>query len=417
MPRRRSNPRKHTHARAQNPDTMSKPTEASSSIPLLDMIQESSCNFPPRRNANRGFAQLPHDIALCILDELRDPIDRVCFALMTKSLWPLMRAKLRLEQFSLPAVLPPRVTVQRGVIQNWPVFTSLRWKLLERLEDNHWKCCAGCVRLHPRRDYFYSELYRPPKDRFCKTPGLIQLCAHIYLTYKKCASLQKALADAPAESNTKAVGDVAMNEALRHECHLVTDGVKLTFSVQPFLSPRFRQLMLHNTYNVKGFQSGKLKECLQKFGNGIFLPCPHRGILTHCLDMTCEGPWDSTMVDGDSKDTSKAMCMGCDTLYFKFQTFTHSISQKQMHEFIAQRFIGDYSALGECKVGRGNPDVLQAWLNKTNLANVLKVDSIHDRCHKCRGKEGRYCAKLSFIRFTCPSWKVSLPDTRWKQIQ
>jgi hypothetical protein len=403
--------RKKSQLRLKKTDAMAKKPDPST-IAFKDVIQEFPSK-PPR--LTRGFASLPQDIALCIFDELKDPIDRVCFAMISKSLWSLLRGKLRLEQFEVPSILPPRVTLQRGIISRWPFFGSMRWRLLEKIEDNYWRCCAGCLRLHPKREFFSSELVNPSRDRYCRTPGLIQMCPHLYLTYKKCMSLQKALLDAPPESNNVKVGDIAINDTLRHECELFAGGMKAVLSMQPFLSPHFKQLIFHNEYTVKNFPSGKLKESLEKFGDNIFLPCPHRSILAHCQDMTRGGEWDTTMVEGHSKNTGQAMCISCDTQYFKFQKFTHSISRKQMHGFVAHRFVGDYWGYGECKVvGRGNPDRLQAWINRTNLANVLKVDFIYEKCKTCRGKEGRYCAKLNFLRLTCPSWKASVPGMTWK---
>lgn len=413
----------------QTPKTTSK---MSTSVPFKEIIQE----LPPNTSCDvhQPFASLPNDIAMCIFDELQDHIDKVCFALTTKSLWALTHGKLRLERYKLPVVLPPRVTRQRGVISDWSYFTSSRWRLLEKLEDSHWKCCAGCLRLQPKTEFFPGEIYKEPQDRYCRAPGLIQLCPHIYLTHKKCMKLHQALLNAQDSdikgtkanfkvNNSKAnmkkgikgKHDISVANDFRHECKLVKEGVELTFTLAPFLSPKLKQLIIQTIYNVKNFQTGELKESLENFGDKIVLPCPHHGILTHFLDILHDSEWDPHSVDGNVKDMNRAMCKDCESLFFDFRNFTHSISQKHMLEFKTNRtIVGKYLELGDCKVGYGSADGLQAWINKTHLANLLSVNPIHEKCSKCRSERGKQCSKmLPFERLT---WKPSMPDVRWKVI-
>lgn len=359
------------------------------------------------------FTKLPHDIAMCILDYLEHPVDKVAFALTTKSLWNCMKSKLQLEQYKLPHVIPGRVNLDVGVIRPWPYFESLRWKLLERLEDNYWKCCAGCLRLQPKSEFWTGELGRTPNDRYCRAPGLIQLCPHLILTHKKCENLQKALSKQTYKGKNKFNPAAAeVNKFLSHECKLATGATKITLTLRPVISDRKKHLIFQNTWTVENFEKDKVRDILGRFENSVPLPCPHRSVLSQCLDMLEGKAWNPDLVSGNCEDSSTADCVSCDTLFYRFKERVHSITEKLKLEFSTQRHIGTGFGLMKGKAGHAMPDHLQIWIDKTDLANVIEVqDTCRSNC-KCREN----CRKLTYRRISYPSWKASLPESRWKMI-
>lgn len=387
--------------------------QRASQLTALQMIRDFTKEWNPDLYHNhQPFTKLPGDLAMCIIDYLRDPVDKISLALTTKSMWKWSQKILKLEDFDLQRVLPCRVSEKRGTIKPWPYFQSYRWRLIERLENEHWKACSGCLRLHPKTEFFPSELKEPANERYCRTPGLIQICPHLSLTYKKCDTLQKVLAK-QAEENKRRYQDTDFSKYLYHECIFKAGATKLVVGTQPFVTENKQQLVFRQKYTLH-VNSENLREDLESIESRSLFPnlCPHRSIITHCLDMLDEkSPWNNDMtVKDEADDKANVTCKGCGTYFSGFRRYVHSSSQKLRIDFFTSKLLGKDLGLQDCMIGHGISNELQTWIDKTQLSNIVNVtDTVHYGC-KCRKK----CRKLGYVPISCPSPRASLPDTTWK---
>lgn len=375
------------------------------------MIRNFTKEWNPDLHHNQQpFRMLTRDVALCIMDHLRDPVDKMSFALTTKAMWEWSQGVLKLEDFDLQQVLPMRVSQKRGTIKPWPYFRSYRWRLVERLENEYWKACSGCLCLHLKTEFFPSELKEPANERYCRAPGLIQVCPHLLLTYKKLETLQKVLVEQPGENKHRQNTD--FDKYLYHECSMRVGTSKFSIGTQPFVTKSHQQLVFRQKYTLH-LNSENLKEDLDRFGSRGWFPnlCPHRSIITHCLDMLDEkSPWNNDMMVKDDDDKANVTCKWCGTFFCGFKRYTHPSSQKVRIDFFTSKIFGRDFELRDCLIGHGMSNELQSWIDKTQLANIVNVtDSVHYGC-KCRKR----CRKLGYMPISCPSARASLPDTTWK---
>lgn len=397
-----------------------KPAQQTPPLSALQMILNFTKEWNPDLHHNhQPFTKLPGDVALCIMDHLKDPVDKMSLALTTKSMWEWSQKVLKLEDFKLQQVLPIRVSQRRGTIKPWPYFRSFRWRLVERLENEYWKACSGCLRLHPKTEFFPSELKEPANERYCRAPGLIQICPHLLLTYKKCETLRKVLA-AQSEENKVRFQNTDFDKYLYHECIRRAEYTKkpgefkLVIGTQPFVTENKQQLIFRQKYTLH-INSENLKEDLNRIVTRSLFPnlCPHRSIATHCLDMLDEqSPWNSDMTLKDDADNkANVTCKGCGTYFSGFKRYVHSTTQMCRIDFFTSKIFGKESfVLQDCLLGHGIANELQSWIDKTHLANIVDVnDAVHYGC-KCRRK----CRKLTYMPISCPSARASLPDTTWK---
>jgi hypothetical protein len=388
-------------------------TQGAPQLTAIQMIRSFTKEWNPDLHHNKQpFTKLPRDMALCIMDHLKDPVDKMSLALTTKTLWEWSRGVLKLEDFDLQQVLPMRVSERRGTIKPWPYFRSYRWRLVERLENEYWKACAGCLRLHPKTEFFPSELKQPANERYCRAPGLIQICPHLLLTYKKLETLQKVLAE-QGEQYKQRRQNTDFDKYLLHECTMRAGSSKFVISTQPFITEREQNLVFRQKYTIH-MHTDNLKADLDRVGSRGWFPnlCPHRSILTHCLDMLDEkSPWNNDMIIKDERDhKADVSCKWCGTYFSGFKRYAHSSSHKVRIDFFASKIIGKDLGLRDCLNGHGVPNELQYWINNTQLANIVSVtDSLHYGC-KCRKK----CRKLGYLPISTPSPRASLPDTTWK---
>ncbi|EED13441.1 hypothetical protein TSTA_059270 [Talaromyces stipitatus ATCC 10500] len=372
------------------------------------MIHNLTKEWSPEIHRNfQPFTMLPPDIILEIMDHLHDPVDKTSLALTTKSLWVWMKDKLHLERYNLPHVLPARATLQHGMIKPWPFFKYPRWKLLERLEDHNWKCCSGCLMLHPKTEFFSEEIgENPPKKRLCRAPGLIHICPHIALTYKKVEALKKALADfaVARKESGRTPEDDSLSERLYHHCHFMAGPHKIMIGAQPFISGTKNDLYFRQRY-VLEIKSEKVRDILKWIGKVFPLPnlCPHRGIVTHCLDML-------VMLEDENSSWDIDMILGNDASFFNFEHHVRTSSKGCRIVFESMKRIGAGYDLKKGKAGHANPHHLQDWVDKTDVANTVIVEDCGPASCKCRYN----CRKIRFDHIPCPSHRASLPETTWK---
>lgn len=424
QPRRNPNPqRNHPHQCEKRPrGTESRQNSTVSQAPVLTILQQLE-NYtkewhPDQHHNIQPFTKLPRDLALEIMDRLMSPVDKVSLALTTKTMWEWTKDKTRLEQFDLPPVLPSRVNDGHGIIRPWPYFSSLRWKLLVRIEDGYWKICAGCLRLHPKTEFFHNELAKfDPRERYCRAPGLLQVCPHLLLTYKKCATLQRGMVEenGPSGTNKFSYENVDTERLLHHQCQTTTGPVHMTFGLQPLLTDTKHQLVFQQKFTIE-IGSGEITQILGRLLHNLphELPnlCPHRGIVAHCLDLLEDGVnWNPSMIAEDDTMKKNVTCKQCGSYFSSFKKFKHSTTLRSKLEFTITKHIGKGYALRKGKLGHADPRELREWIAKTNLANVIEVNDIARVGCQCRNNN---CRKLAFRELLCLSPVASAPETRWK---
>lgn len=263
------------------------------------------------------------------------------------------------------------------------IFRSSRWRLLERLEDAYWKCCAGCLHLQPKWYFSRSELYKEPNDRYCKAPGLIEICPHVMLTYNKCVNLQAALMKAKNASNRGDGGQASPPTTmldLKHQCVFDSDKTKVTCTVMPKLSDRYNQLVFQNKYTVSDFNLGTMRSWMDLWGEDTLLPCPHRNISTHVSDMlNMHQPWSRDMIPQLCDSTSQQVrCKFCSTYFIEFETSEETVGTRTV-SFSTQRHIGKDWDLFKNRSNSESAKRVQQWVNRTDLSNILSVVGASNR--------------------------------------
>lgn len=142
----------------------------------------------------RGFCDLPVELVLQIISDIESDLDRLCLALTCRSLleltncWPLP-PELRELTRALPRWLSVGYCPQNKVC-------SVRWELLRRLENAHWRRCVGCCKLHPVSEFRKLDLWYPVNRRTCIFGGLVgvvRLCPCVEMTFRDKLRITKEL--------------------------------------------------------------------------------------------------------------------------------------------------------------------------------------------------------------------------------
>lgn len=150
-------------------------------LPIHDQVRRLGkifCSWSP-------ICNLPPEIMLEVLSHLPLP-SQVCLALSCKSLYHLFNAVLKAEELRFPHLVPRR---KEDFLKNRYVLSKkylLRMELLVQLENSRWACCAGCQKLHRRKEFFpRSQLKHYPLRRLCMFgSGLLDLCPCIALSLR-----------------------------------------------------------------------------------------------------------------------------------------------------------------------------------------------------------------------------------------
>lgn len=262
------------------------------------------------------FYKLQVKLLLHLSDFIDDPVDKVSLALTCKVIWNVLKSRIHKRLFERQGILPSRINLS-GLDRPWPYFQSCRWRLLERLEDRRWKCCAGCLSLQPNHDFPSRELElsRDPKNRYCKAPGLVQICPHVLLTYRKCQKLRSCLDR----------GNTLPASKLRHVCVLKSQKTTVTCDIIPKLSEEHKHLCFLNDYKISSFSIENMQEWMSAHGDEAFLPCPHHNISTHVRDeLNKIQDWPQRMFPNITRafgnDRKPLQCKMCATCYFDFKS-------------------------------------------------------------------------------------------------
>jgi hypothetical protein len=138
---------------------------------------------PPKRSP---ISKLPVELLLEI-QALLPPESKLCLALSCKSFLGVLDSSKALRQsnkFRHPKNLDNPWCLPR----RRDYFCTQRWQLLRFLENSRWRCCSGCLILHPISEFPARDLATEPENRNCifgSLIGLVQLCPCIQMTFSR----------------------------------------------------------------------------------------------------------------------------------------------------------------------------------------------------------------------------------------
>lgn len=156
---------------------------------------QAICRIPPIHNQIPrlrkicGSWSLICDLPFELLDRVFSYLPlptQVCLALSCKGLYELFNTVLQAEQLRFPQLVPRRDEVFLNTRYVLSKEYILRMELLLQLENSRWACCAGCQKLHRRKEFLpLSQLKKYPLTRLCMFgSGLFDLCPCITLTIR-----------------------------------------------------------------------------------------------------------------------------------------------------------------------------------------------------------------------------------------
>lgn len=126
--------------------------------------------------------ELPTELLLQIISHLTE-VPEACLALTCKSLFaisgPTLGSAFLRFQLDFPRIFHH--------YRDDESFDTARWKLLILLEDQRWRACPKCLKLHSRSAFTSRELRRRPTNRTCKLgslAGIVDLCPCKKLTFR-----------------------------------------------------------------------------------------------------------------------------------------------------------------------------------------------------------------------------------------
>ncbi|KJF60587.1 uncharacterized protein CIMG_11763 [Coccidioides immitis RS] len=215
------------------------------------------------------ITKLPIDIVLCVSDYL-SPMDKLCFSLSCKSAWNALNGVQNSSKFGHPM----KFSTSSFPHSRDHNLRSGYWQLLRRLEDSRFRCCAGCLKLHPVSEFSTRDLATVADQRTCmfgSLVGVIPLCPCIQLTFrtklKLTAQLRKS---AIANKTTDGLDTDAVFLSDWHECRYTQGSTKVHARHTPMLNQDGR-LVITSHYTV----DARRKLALVDFPGFC---CPHRTI-------------------------------------------------------------------------------------------------------------------------------------------
>lgn len=207
--------------------------------------------------------RLPNELLLRIFS-LLSLTSQASFALSCKTFYEEFGQVLKHEAFRFP-----RVTEDGGGNVRFDKLANARSDLLLRLQDRRWAYCASCLKLHPVREFDYTQLAWPPEERHCIYPGIVVLCPCIQLTARGKLRLVDHLKKSTSHGN-------AQEEPVPwHECS-ITDHPWATVQIKISLGrTETGQLTVHTRYDIH------LRTRNEPWREPPIRCCPHSDVLKY----------------------------------------------------------------------------------------------------------------------------------------
>lgn len=231
-------------------------------------------------------------------------------------------------------------------------FDTLRWEFLNLLEDNRWRICSRCLKLHPRNTFSLRELQRKPEARKCNLgdlAGIVDLCPCKKLTFRDKLDLvdhlhsrkkSMALMADPFYSNG------ASEPYCWHSCIVDYGSIEIRSDIFPMLDEN-DGLLIHTEYQLSTSpgQLGKAECMTPRFG------CPHRSI-----DL-----WLSSVCQTTICQIQEPFCLACSRIMAcSYCDTALRFSQGR------PRYTGDSDKMTYCfqtqrYLGEATPEPSKAW--------------------------------------------------------
>ena len=139
----------------------------------LQLLRSIICGCFSIRRREPIIFRMPMELLLNVFSLLELP-SQVCLAMSCKGLYQLFGSVLQADDLCFP-----RLSSRKGGAKKY----HRRMTLLTQLEDSRWACCAGCQKLHPRKEFESFSMCQYPHRRECMSwAGLVDLCPCITLT-------------------------------------------------------------------------------------------------------------------------------------------------------------------------------------------------------------------------------------------
>ncbi|KAJ0414889.1 hypothetical protein BJY00DRAFT_318388 [Aspergillus carlsbadensis] len=184
--------------------------------PEAPSLYEYACAFFREITANpfggqRGpgaILSLPEPVLRKIFDSLSS-IDQVCILLACKKFHDTFEPTgvINRREFAFPRPGPHPHSQDNDPATATTTGTCSRTTLLIRLEDNRWKFCVACLRLHPKSEFSWFERGKRPRERRCMpTAGIVDICPCMSLTFRARNKIAEYLRKKAAESEPRLQG-------------------------------------------------------------------------------------------------------------------------------------------------------------------------------------------------------------------
>ncbi|KAL1968892.1 hypothetical protein VTN77DRAFT_1253 [Rasamsonia byssochlamydoides] len=260
----------------QNPTPIAKEASPTSTClertPTRSAISQRALQ-PTTWPEKKPSPRLPGELILEIAT-LLPPLSRLCFALTCKYFLELIDCSGTLRRSSqcrrptdFYSLSPYRYILPTRTCN---VFPSEWWQFLRQLENSRWRCCSGCLKLHPTSEFTAEELAKNAEKRICifgPCVGVVQLCPCLNLTFR---------------DKRKLVAQMREGQSYCHECSYdYKPGTTLRTRIRPILQAD-GDLIIETEYTITDVHVPSDLVPLER------LCCPHRSIFSHIMDVY---PW------------------------------------------------------------------------------------------------------------------------------
>ena len=246
------------------------------SLVALFLLKKRIAKKPPL--SSTPISKLPVELMLQISTQLPF-ICQVSLALSCKSSLKLLGGRKAILGFR--ELHHPREVSSSRFPHRQDAFSTPRWELLLRLQDDCWRLCPGCLKLHPVSEFSGSELAKSANKRTCvfgTLTGLVHLCPCIKVTFRDKLGLMRRLGSSPyipkKDPWRPALETVNL---VSHECNYHYGTTHIRAELSSFLDSN-GELVIRTKYDIS---------CVKLPHSIGYLPlcCPHRSISTHIEDL------------------------------------------------------------------------------------------------------------------------------------
>lgn len=268
-------------------------------------FQSPSLQAKKQVGATASFSGLPVEIVLHIASYL-PLLPKLCLALSSKSLRSVLNSQDTLErspQFAYPSPLDID-----GLF-----FSSDYWKLLLQLEDSRFRCCSGCLKMHPRSEFSEDDLRKNSELRTCnfgKLVGLVEPCPCTRLTIRDKAKLVKELKKSSDKKGNRFL-DLDEDDDFTSCCRYTDGAMTIETKNRPKLG-KGNNLIIESAYTITGVDIwSSLKYNKRRC-------CPHNSVFDafiHALHTPCDWRDENGVLTFFRGSRKHLMCKYCWTMF------------------------------------------------------------------------------------------------------